>query len=239
LTPSFLEGFSLTIDYYDIEIEDGIGLFSPEGQLIACIEGNDALCDNVQRGATGNLWVGSDARVSAISQNLAVEQITGYDIVATYDFDIGRWGSINLHDVLAYIDKWTTQETSDAPKTDCAGVFSGLCGFPAPEVRNNLRATWITPWRVTTSAQWRYISSVDDFSGIRDLRSANYFDISALWDVTDWAQLRAGVNNVTDKAPPIVGSTAADNSVFGEGNTFPGMYDATGRYFFIGASLNY
>ena len=44
--------------------------------------------------------------------------------------------------------------------------------------------------------------------------------------------MRAGVNNVTDKAPPIVGSDIAATSYYGAGNTFPGMYDANGRYFF-------
>ena len=243
LTPDFLEGFTMTIDYYDIKIEDGISELSQEFILTECIEGNDSQCANVKRGNNGDLWVGSNVDTSgqiiALQDNLAVEQVKGIDVVASYDFDIGKWGSINLHDVMSYIDQWDTQELSNAPKTECAGTFAGVCGYPAPDLRNNLRATWITPWNVTASAQWRYISSVDDYNNIRDLKSMNYLDVSAIWDINEWASVRAGVNNVTDKAPPIVGADIAATSYYGAGNTFPGMYDANGRYFFVGGTIGF
>ena len=243
LTPDFLEGFTLTVDYYDIKIEDGISNLSQEFILTECLGGDTAQCEKVQRGNNGDLWVGSNVETSgqiiALQDNLAVEQVKGYDVVATYDFDIGKWGSMNLHNVLSYIDTWDTQELSSAKATECAGVFAGVCGFPTPDWRNNLRATWITPWNVTASTQWRYISKVDDFNDIRALKEANYIDVSAIWDINEWASVRAGVNNVGDKAPPIVGSDIAASSYYGAGNTFPGMYDALGRYWFMGATLSF
>ncbi|MEM8561083.1 MAG: TonB-dependent receptor [Pseudomonadota bacterium] len=243
LTPEFLDGFSLTVDYYDIKIEDGISELGQEFLLRQCIEGDDAQCANVRRGQNGDLWVGSNVETSgqivALNDNLAVEQVKGVDVVAVYDFDIGRFGSMTITDDLSYIDTWDTQEIDSAPATECAGIFAGTCEYPAPEWRNNLRVTWSTPWNVLASAQWRYISSVDNIDDIRELNSVNYFDISGIWDVTDWAQFRAGVNNVTDKNPPIVGSNQAASSFFGAGNTFPGMYDANGRYFFLGGTLSF
>jgi outer membrane receptor protein involved in Fe transport len=128
---------------------------------------------------------------------------------------------------------------SNAPKVECAGIFGGVCGFPAPEWRNNFRATWTTPWNITASAQWRYISSVDEIDDTRSLRTANYFDVAGIWDITDWASVRAGVNNVTDEMPPIVGSNQSGSSIYGAANTFPGMYDPLGRYYFIGATLTF
>jgi outer membrane receptor protein involved in Fe transport len=92
---------------------------------------------------------------------------------------------------------------------------------------------------VTASAQWRYIDEVKDQNKIRDLDEVNYLDVAAIWDVTEWASLRAGVNNVTDEEPPIIGSNIAGSSIYGAGNTFPGMYDANGRYWFVGASLTF
>jgi len=244
LTPDFLEGFSLTVDYYDIKIEDGIKNLTPEFILTECLNGDSSQCAKVRRSSgNGNLWVGSNVdtsgRIEALKDNLAVEQVKGWDVVGSYQFDIGRWGSMQFNDVLSYIDTWDQQELDSAPKEDCAGKFAGSCGFPTPDLRNNLRATWITPWNVTTSLQWRYISEVDDVNEIRDMDSVNYFDLSAIWDINEWATLRVGINNLSDEEPPIVGGDVADPSIFGAANTFPGMYDALGRYYFIGASIGF
>tara|TARA_R110001599_G_scaffold353459_1_gene592689 strand:+ start:399453 stop:402341 length:2889 start_codon:yes stop_codon:yes gene_type:complete len=244
LTPDFVEGLTLTIDYYDIKIEDGINNLSPEFVLTECLEGNAAQCDSVKRNASrGDLWIGSNVATSgqiiALNENLSVEQVKGYDVVATYDFDIGSWGSMSLNNVLSYVDSWDQQELSNAPKEECAGVFGGVCGFPTPDWRNNFRATWTTPWDVTASAAWRYISEVDEIDDTRSLKEANYLDVSAIWDINEWASVRGGINNVTDKAPPIVGSNQSGASIYGAANTFPGMYDSLGRYWFVGASLSF
>jgi len=244
LTPDFVEGLTLTVDYYDIKIEDGINNLSPEFILTECLEGNTSQCALVKRNASrGDLWIGSNVQTSgqviALNDNLSVEQIKGVDLVATYDFDVGSWGSVNLHNVLSYVDQWDTQELSNAPKTECAGIFGGVCGFPTPEYRNNFRATWVTPWSVTASAQWRYIDEVEEIDNIRPLKEANYFDIAAIWDVTEWASVRAGINNVTDEEPSIVGSNQSGASIYGAANTFPGMYDSLGMYWFMGATLTF
>ena len=244
LTPDFVEGLTVTIDYYDIKIEDGINNLSPEFILTECLEGNASQCELVKRNSSrGDLWIGSNVQTSgqvvALNDNLSVEQIKGVDFVATYEFDMGSWGSMNFNNVLSYVDQWDTQELSNAPKTECAGIFGGVCGFPTPEYRNNFRATWITPWSVTASAQWRYIDEVDEIDNIRPLKEANYFDIAAIWDVTEWASVRAGINNVTDEAPPIVGSNQSGASIQGAANTFPGMYDSLGQYWFLGATLTF
>jgi outer membrane receptor protein involved in Fe transport len=244
LTPDFVEGLTLTIDYYSIEIDDGIKNLSPEFILTECLDGNDTQCASVQRNASrGDLWIGSNidtsGQIIAPDDNLSVEEVTGVDLIATYDFDIGRWGSVNLHNILSYIDTWDQTELSGAPKQDCAGVFGGVCGSPTPEYRNNLRATWTTPWNVTASALWRYIDEVEEIDGIRPLNERNYLDMSAIWDVTEWASLRGGVNNVFDKAPSIVGSNQSGASIFGAANTFPGMYDSLGRYWFMGATVSF
>lgn len=244
LTPDFVEGLTLTVDYYDIKIKQGISNLSPEFILTECIEGNDSQCAQVKRGGVNdNLWVGSNVdssgQIIALNDNLAVEQIKGIDVVGSYQFELGRWGSMELNDVLSYVDSWDKQELSSAPKEDCADKFGGSCGFPTPDWRNNFRATWTTPWNVTTSLQWRYISDVKDVNQIRDLKEVNYFDLAAIWDINEWASVRAGVNNFTDEDPPIIGDNIADPSIFGAANTFPGMYDALGRYYFVGASIGF
>ena len=242
LAPNFLEGFTLTVDWYDIEIEDGISNLTPEFILTECLDGDDAQCSKVKRGPNGDLWVGSDVDVSgqvvALNDNLAVEKVKGYDIVADYSLDIGKWGSLNFNNVTAYIDSWEQQELKGAPTESCEGSWAQTCGNPTFEIQNNFRATWATPWNVTASLAWRYLDDVEDLSDEADLESMDYFDLAAIWDVTDYATIRLGVNNLTDEAPPLAGNKAGP-SINGNGNTFPGFYDALGRYWFIGASIGF
>ena len=51
--------------------------------------------------------------------------------------------------------------------------------------------------------------------------------------------VRAGVNNVLDKDPPITSGTLADPSIFGNGNTFPQVYDSLGRLFFLNVTAKF
>ncbi len=42
LTPSFLDGFSLTVDYFDIQVEDVIGTVPPTISLNECIANGES-----------------------------------------------------------------------------------------------------------------------------------------------------------------------------------------------------
>jgi len=240
-TPEFVDGLVLSVDYYSIEIEKGIDNV-PEFILNDCLDGNDAQCDRIQRGRQGDLWRGSDVnlsgRVTAPLENRAVEEITGWDVVADYDVTIGDMGSLAFNNTMSVLDTWDQQELASAPVVDCKGNWGATCGYPTPDFRNTLRATWMTPWDLTVSAFWRHISEVEDLNGNLDLGAVNYLDVAGSWDVTESASLRLGVNNITDKEPPIAGN-AAGPSNNGNGNVFPGMYDALGRYMFVGVSVSF
>ncbi|MEQ9463710.1 MAG: TonB-dependent receptor [Haliea sp.] len=241
-SPAFVEGLVLSVDYYTIEIEKGIDNLGAEFTLNQCLDGNDSQCEKIRRGPLGDLWIGSDVnvsgRVSALLDNLAIEEVKGWDIIADYDVSIGDMGTLMFNNTMSIIDTWDQQELEGAPVVDCKGNWGGECGYPTPDFRNNLRATWMTPWDVTVSGYWRHISKVTDLNGNLNLPSVNYFDIAGSWDVMDGASIRLGVNNVFDKEPPIAGN-AAGPSINGNGNTFPGMYDALGRYMFVGVSVSF
>jgi outer membrane receptor protein involved in Fe transport len=86
---------------------------------------------------------------------------------------------------------------------------------------------------------WRYIDDIEQTQSAtppNKLDSVNYFDVAGTWDVTDWASLRLGVNNLFDEEPEYVsqGVTAREN-----GNTYPGLYDALGMYWFAGFTVQF
>ncbi len=244
-TNDWVDGFNISVDYYDIEIEKGINNLSPNFILNECLDGNLSQCDNVRRGNAGDLWIGSNVDTSgqiiALQDNLAIEKVKGWDIVADLNWEIGKYGSLSFNNIMSIIDTWDTQELSGAPVTDCKGVWGvgETCGYPTPDFRNNLRTTWITPWNLTVTGLWRHITDVDDGNGNgQDLDKQDYLDLASTWDVTDWAQLRVGVNNVFDDDPPIAGG-GASSEINGNGNVFPGIYDTLGRYWYMGFSVGF
>ena len=242
LTPAAIDGLTLTVDYFNIKIEKGISNLGPEFILDQCLDGNQSQCASVRRGRPGDLWIGSNVQTSghivALQDNLAIEKVTGFDLIADYVFDVGDMGSVNVSNVMSLIDKWDQQELAGAPTEACSGKWGAYCGYPTPDLRNKLRVVWTTPWNVAASAMWRYTSKVDDLNEADiDLKAISYVDLSVFWDVRESTQIRLGVNNVFDEAPPIAGNGAGP-SINGNGNTFPGMYDALGRYWFIAASLS-
>jgi outer membrane receptor protein involved in Fe transport len=86
---------------------------------------------------------------------------------------------------------------------------------------------------------WRYIGEADQTqTGLppQNLDAVSYIDLAGSWNVTDYATIRAGINNLFDEEPEYVpqGSTAREN-----GNTYPGIYDALGQYLFIGATVQF
>ncbi len=147
-----------------------------------------------------------------------------------------------------------------APTYDCAGKFGLICSAAGTEVtpkwRHKLRVTWTTPWDFDFSVQWRFISGVS-FDGNSpnpnlndglpfDLSDAtinnfNYLDIAFDWNVSSMLTLRAGINNVADKDPPFLDSNniGVSGPPFGNGNTFPEVYDPLGRYMFVNATVKF
>ncbi|MBA6413540.1 TonB-dependent receptor [Parahaliea sp. F7430] len=241
-SPADIADLSVSVDWYNIEIKQGIATPNPEFILDECLAGNAAQCAKVKRGPLGDLWLGSDVNTSghvvALLDNLAREEVEGWDVVVDYAVQLGDMGTLSFNNTMSLVTKWDQQEFAGAPTVDCHGMWGSSCGYPTPDFRNNLRATWLTPWDVTASLMWRHIGGSDDMNGNVDIDSYDYLDISAIWNVMDNASVRLGFNNVLDKEPPIVGDGAGPSNN-GNGNTFPGMYDALGRYMYIGATLTF
>ena len=248
-TPEFAEGLSLTIDYYKVEIEAGIGYVSPGFILFQCLE-NGVLCDKIVRGLAGDLWLGSNSQgerctgqesdlsnclsghVISSRDNLAIEKTNGVDVTLDFAFDVGTQGELRFNNVLTHINALDLQAADGAPVTRCAG--NRYCG-PTPDLRNRLRVVWDTPWNITTSVMWRHTSAVRGTGQLSvDIPKVNYVDLATVWQVADNAKIYAGINNLTDREPPIVGTSAGSN-----GNTFPGLYDALGRYLFTGIGMEF
>ena len=69
------------------------------------------------------------------------------------------------------------------------------------------------------------------------LETKNYLDLETGFDATEHVRIRLGINNLTDKKPPVIGFTA--NPLLVNGNMAAGVYDVLGRYLFAGLTAKF
>ncbi|WP_018997439.1 TonB-dependent receptor domain-containing protein [Hirschia maritima] len=235
--PSFVDGLSVTVDYFDITVEDYISTVNPETALNECLDTGDAFfCSLVNRGSGGTLWAGQTGFITATNVNTGELSTSGFDVNAVYSFDIGEMGSLKLDYTATYLNDLTTQELPTSDPYDSVGFYSGRHGTPNPEYRHIAGVDWETPWNITAGLTWRHFASVEIEGGAQPFDAQNYLDLNGRYDVFENTSLRFGVNNVLDEEPPISSSVGAG---FGNGNTFPQVYDALGRYVFMGATIDF
>jgi iron complex outermembrane receptor protein len=238
----------VSLDYFDIEVEDLISVFGASNTLDACYKFNDQdACGRINRNPTnGALWIG-DGHVVDLNTNIGGLQTSGVDLNLNYTgWDVGSWGSLSFNLTGTYLIELVTDPGAQGfPPFDCAGLFAGACvsslrNAVNPELRTRLRIGWQTPWNVDVALTHRYISEVELDGGNpnridRKLDAEHYFDLFGSWAMTDMANVRLGINNVLDEDPSIttvVGTT-------GNGNTYPQVYDALGRYIFGGVTVKF
>jgi outer membrane receptor protein involved in Fe transport len=252
LTPTMVPGLNATIDYWHIALANVIGTI-PENILFdGCLDGtNPGYCAEVKRTAAGSLTGASVAGGGYILQtsiNTAAELVSGIDVQFNYRYPLpSGWGNLSTSFNGSWLQQDTTTEFVGAPTYDCAGLFGTTCGNTVnPKWRHNWRFNWDTPWRVLLSAQWRMIgkTAFDNNSnqpslhfneeGGYDIINAeipnySYLDLTAVVHVYQGLEVRAGVNNVFDKDPPVIPSA---DPITQNLNVFP-VYDLLGRQLFV------
>ena len=254
-TPTLIRGdMTISVDYFDISVTDFVGTVPQGLSLDQCLDtGDPFFCSLINRGVGGTLWAGQTGFITATNLNTGELSTSGVDINASWGFDLSpRTGGVDLSLIGTWLNDLVTQPlpSSGADQIyDCAGLYAAPCGIPNPEWRHQARLTWISPSDFSLSLTWRHIGEVtvaqasdqaalaDSFAAVNQtLGAQNYFDIAGIYPVNDTVTLRAGINNVLDNDPPL--STVVGTG-FGNGNTFPQVYDAMGRYLFFGAQFDF
>ena len=232
--PEFVPGLVMSVDWFNIRVEDTISTFGAENTLTACYANNDAAaCSRIRRNPLGQLWLGA-GNVIDTNINIGAVETSGIDINATYSgLEIGSFGELGFNLTGTYLQDLITEPGPGITPYDCVGFFAGSCGTPNPQWRHQFRTSWETPWNLNLALTWRYFDKVEQFrapAGRIDsvLGSQSYFDLVGTYDFNDKASVVLGVNNILDTDPDINGSVGTT----GNGNTFPQTYDALGRYLF-------
>ena len=262
--PSQIDDLMVSIDYFDIVVEDAIGTVPAATTLSQCLEtGSDAFCNLIQRGPDGSLtfFPREQAFIATAAANIAEFGTTGVDAQVQYTLDMSDWGEVNFNYNATFLLSADTVLLPGSASFDCAGWYGSSCTNPNPEYRHNLVTTWVSPYDFTASLVWRFygenelVGSIDNGflsdgatgaitkadPGIStDLNSISYLDLTMFYDVTENVTLRAGVNNLLDRDPPVVttfGAPGTGTNV--EANTIAGVYDAGGRFMFMGVRASF
>lgn len=245
-----LANLTASIDYFHIKIDDVVSRIPPALAVTQCIAVGQ-FCDLLHRDAIlGSLWA-NQGFVTGTNINVAELKTSGFDVNVNYTQPIGAWGSVAVSFIGTYTKELTTTPVPGLGDYNCAGYYGTTCGIPTPKWRSKLRGTWSTPWNVDVSLTWRYIDSVAIDSSnsspllaapfdpaVQTLGARSYLDLAASWTITKQVTLYAGVNNLTDRDPPITSSTIT-GPPFGNGNTYPQVYDALGRRVFVSLTAKF
>lgn len=247
LTPTFLPGFSATIDYFNIEVNGAIQGIGADLIVQQCTDTADPFfCGLVNRDGSGSLWRSNAGFVVNLPQNIGSLKTSGVDINATYRTEIGDLGTLNFNFIGTYLDELSSNAgVPGSPDVECVGLYGNLCGTPNPEWRHQARLGFDFRNGIGTSVRWRYFDAVvfdglnaNTQPGIRGFDAVNYFDLALTFDAGDNFNFRLGANNVFDKAPPVTGSQACPAGPC-NGNVFAQVYDALGRYIYAGVTLDF
>ena len=231
-----MDGLTLTVDYFDITVEDGIGTVSPKTALDKCIEtGAAAFCNLINRNpVNGSLWL-TGGYISAQITNISEEQTSGIDVIFDYSVDT-NWGPLVVSGVTTLLDSYDIIELPGEAAIGCSGNWGGSCGKnPMPEVMGSYTVGLTTEFDTDVILGVRYLGETDDLNANDiDFDAYTYLDATAIYSVNDNMSVQLGVSNLLDKEP---GYTSDAGTAPGNGNTFPGYFDAFGRH--IHLSINY
>lgn len=248
------DNLDITLDYFDISIEDAISVLggSVGNVLDICYnqvkDTSSAFCQAITRRPDGNVGL-----VNVLNENIAELETAGIDFTLNYvtDLDFGIGGndsSLHIDMRGTYLTNYEVTPVADLPTVlECEGTFGDrTCasrGAPLNELIFNTRVTWDSgPWSI--SGLVRYLSSADDSRIANDdvdpstlvvpeIGDEIYLDLSASYDFSDDFSVTFGINNILDTEPTALGDVAE------QVNTFPSTYDLLGPRAFFSASYRF
>ncbi len=248
--PTFVDGLTLSIDYFDITVEEALGTVPPTVSLEECLNtGNSAFCDLIVRDRFGSLFLDNSnfEGIQATTVNIAELSTTGIDFAIDWSIDPADFGldyevgTFSIDFDATFLDSLESIALPGEDPIECKGFYAGDCGSPNPEFRHRMLMVWNTPKEgLDVTATWRYFGGTE-FDGetnalSQTFDSANYFDLGARYDVNETVSIRGGINNLMDREPNLGTSVGTGT---GNGNTYPGIYTPVGRYVFGGVTVSF
>lgn len=209
---------SLSVDYYNIEMEDVITVIAL-GTILSqpSVYGSQIVRDiptpqDIARGIPGAILF-----VNRTYQNIANLKTDGVDFEGKLKFDVGGAGKFEVRHQLSWLNHFKQAFERNVPLFDYAGWYQ------YPRIRAWTDFIWGRgPWEATLSN--RYVGRFKQQSGYAEnldpnVRSQSLWDLSFAYTGFKNTKLQVGVRNLADTDPPFDAdgdATQGYNYAFGE-----------------------
>jgi iron complex outermembrane receptor protein len=236
--PSFLEGLSIGVDYWNIEIEEVINNAQDMNQLFEpcmnSVDFSDPACDAFDYGPFNldEFFIYPGDATLEIA-NTGTLNTDGVDLDIAYVGETG-FGGYELTWSTTWTNSYEVFDTQIGTTTERVGTAYNFAIYP--EWRMNLGAGFFGDnWTVDYYA--RYIGSTDDYLRpcyLTDDCKAESILYSDIVGTYTWQNMtfNLGIRNLTDEEPPNFHTTF-------NANTEPGTYDVVGRQIYAGVRVTY
>lgn len=238
-SPSYLEGFDVSLDWWKIELTNTISSFGGQFILNDCVvNGNQQACSLFSRNSDGSI-----ADLLSSGLNLGSTDVEGYDLTFNYRLPETAFGTFSF----TLDNVYSANYENDGDGDNLIGEFTDRNNNW--RVRSNLTSRWEmgdfgATWnaryysRQEEDCQWLVdygfgdlCSDPDRVNGDGDPAAQNsiggttYHDVSGYWNAPWNARITLGINNVGKKDPPHAYNSFA--------NSFDYQYEVPGRFYYL------
>ena len=212
-----IDGLSMTIDYWSIEIENAVGTVGTTDLIRLCAT-QGLYCDRTFRFSSPASVEGQIIRVEDTNNNVGTETYTGVDLGISADLPSVAGGDLTLDMQATYNEETQVVTAAGLVVEDLAGTVSQTYGM-------------YSRWRALTKVNWnkgainvsytnRYIhgvtDEVDDFWTLEptytEIPEVMYNDITVSYTTDSMGTVALGITNFTDEEVPFVPSAFNANT---------------------------
>ena len=221
LNPRFLDGFTASVDWFDIEIANAIENLTATDILRACYDSSafpaEPACALFERDGQGQI-----ADVSTGFVNVGLVEFAGLQTNISYLQPLG-----NLGDLTMTLTHLYTEEHLETPGSGNTLRLDGQIGESKDRI--TATATWAYgDWRWFNQVRWlssAVFNNADDpdTRDVKGVGSWTVWDTSVAYAINDDLDVQLNIDNLLDKDAPY----ASPASAFGETTYFSGVM---GRY---------
>lgn len=211
ITPRFLEGFVMSVDWFDIEITNAIENLAAVDILNACYDSSafpaEPACDLFTRDAAGQI-----SSMSTGFVNVGLVEFKALQSTMSYATALGRFGDLDLS--LNYL---YTDEQLETPGSGNTVRLDGQIGRSKNRVTTS--ATWsIGDWTWFNQLRWldsAVFNNADDVDtrNVPGVSSWTVWDTSVVYQLNDIVELQLNIDNVLDKDAPYA-AVASDDALY-------------------------
>jgi len=255
----WIKGLRFSVDYYNITITDAIAPASTQLVYQECFNSlgnnptydpNNDYCKRISRagpGPIGGNWIATTASF----ENLGVIKTAGID--AQFDWNVpapglGERGAVFANIVYNYLFNYKVQNNPGGPIFDYANSIGSTIFTPpyGAQFRWKLNTTLGYDFGPgTISVNWRHLPRARNVTRVTNptatqtrTNAYDIFDLSGQFRVNKMFQLRAGIDNLFDRDPNIIGAIPGTTAAVGEPDP-AGTYDVLGRRFYVGVKADF